>query len=415
MAAVLPVEEAVIPVKFRSLSQLLQRGIGKSTLILPISLLFSIALGMTTFSMIFYARDVFQASAALIGWLAALPYLCYFAGCFLLQPLLRVLLPRHSLIIATVSSVVLLVGMLLSPSLALVFVLYGLYGLSLSLFWPPLMGWLSIGKEEQALNTALGRFNLSWSTGNIIAPFWAGYLLQRGITVPFKTAVLLMTAVCLFVFAASLFIPGIRQDRQREVVGRQNETLEDRSTPLRYQAWIGLFASYVVLGITMSILPLFLREEIGLAENRIGLLLLVRALFSTLGFIVLGRLSFWHFKAWLMIICQGLIVAVVAVMIGLHTFSGFSLFLALFGLLFALSYNNSLFHGVTGSVQRSTRMAVHEGLLTAGVVCGSSIGGILYQTGQFGRVLLFACAVVAAGALAQIALVLLFRNRTLPQ
>lgn len=189
----------------------------------------------------------------------------------------------------------------------------------------------------------------------------------------------------------------------------------DQSTPLRFQAWIGLFASYVVLGITLSILPLFLREEMGFAENRIGLLLLIRALSSTLGFVVLGRLSFWHFKAWLMIICQGLIVAVVAMMIGLSRFPGFALFLALFGLLFALSYNNSLFHGVAGSLQRSTRMAVHEGLLTAGMVAGSSIGGVLYQTGQFGRVFLFGCIVVAAGAAAQIALVLVFRSRSLPQ
>ena len=401
----------MIPVKFRSLSGILSRGIGKSALILPISLLFSIALGMTSFSMIFYARDVFQASAALIGWLAALPHLCYFAGCFLLQPLLRLLLPRHSLIGASASSTVLLVGILLSPSLVLVFVLYGLFGLSLSLFWPPLMGWLSFGKEDRTLNTALGRFNLSWSGGNIIAPFWAGYLLQRSIALPFQTAVLIMTVICLSVLIASLFVPGIRQDRQREVIRKKLTSATDQSTPLRFQAWIGLFASYVVLGITMSILPLFLREEIGFPETQIGLLLLIRALFSTLGFIVLGRLSFWHFKAWLMILCQGLIIVVVAVMIGLVTFRGFSLCLALFGILFALSYNNSLFHGVTGSLQRSTRMAVHEGLLTAGVVFGSSIGGILYQTGQFGGVLLFGNVVVAAGAVAQIALVFVFRRR----
>lgn len=399
------------PVKFRSLSQLLQRGIGKSALILPISLLFSIALGMTSFSMIFYARDVFQASAALIGWLAALPHLCYFAGCFLLQPFLRLLLPRHSLIAASASSTVLLVGILLSPSLVLVFVLYGLFGLSLSLFWPPLMGWLSFGKEDRTLNTALGRFNLSWSGGSFIAPFWAGYLLRRSITLPFKTAVSIMTVICLSVLAASLFVPGVRQDRQKEVVRKKLTSATDQSTPLRFQAWIGLFASYVVLGITMSILPLFLREEIGFPETQIGLLLLIRALFSTLGFILLGQLSFWHFKGWLMILCQGVIAAVVAVMIVLRTFPGFSLFLALFGLLFALSYNNSLFHGVTGSIQRSTRMAFHEGMLTAGVVFGSSIGGILYQTGQFRGVLLFGSVVVAAGAVAQIALVLVLRRR----
>jgi DHA1 family multidrug resistance protein-like MFS transporter/DHA1 family quinolone resistance protein-like MFS transporter len=273
------------------------------------------------------------------------------------------------------------------------------------------MGWLSFGKEDRILNTALGRFNLSWSGGSIIAPFWAGYLLRRSITLPFQTAVLIMTVICLSVLAASLFVPGVRQDRQKEVVRKKLTSAADQSTPLRFQAWIGLFASYVVLGITMSILPLFLREETGFPETRIGLLLLIRALFSTLGFIVLRRLSFWHFKGWLMILCQGVIAAVVAVMIVLRTFTGFSLILALFGLLFALSYNNSLFHGVTGSVQRSTRMAIHEGVLTAGVVFGSSIGGILYQTGQFWGVLLFGSVVVAAGAVAQIALVLILRRR----
>lgn len=66
----------MIPITFRYVSRLLQRGIGKSMLILPASLLFSIAIGMTPFSIIFYARDIFQASATLIGWLAALPHLC---------------------------------------------------------------------------------------------------------------------------------------------------------------------------------------------------------------------------------------------------------------------------------------------------------------------------------------------------
>jgi MFS family permease len=385
-------------------------GIRKSALLLPISLLFYTALVVTTFSMIFYARDLFQASVSLIGWLAAVPHLCYFSGCFALRPLYRLLLPRHSLILATAAAAVLLVGMLLVRSLPLLFLLYGLFGFSLSLFWPPLMGWLSYGKEERALNTTLGRFNLSWSGGNIIAPFLAGFLLQQGISVPFRAAALIMTAICLIVFTVSLIVPGIRQDRQRESIRRGEEKPEDRSTPLRYPAWIGLFASYVILGITMSIFPLYLREEIGLTETRIGLLLLIRALFSTLGFIILARLSFWQFKPWLMILSQALIILVVGAMAALRTVPGFSVVLALFGLLFALSYDNSLFHGVSGSLRRSTRMAVHESLLTAGMIAGSAIGGILYQSGQFTRVLVFGCAVVAVAAAAQAALVLIFRK-----
>jgi predicted MFS family arabinose efflux permease len=147
-----------------------------------------------------------------------------------------------------------------------------------------------------------------------------------------------------------------------------------------------------------------------LTETWIGLLLLIRALFSTLGFIILARLSFWHFKSWLMILSQALIILVVGAMAALRTMPGFSVVLALFGLLFALSYDNSLFHGVSGSLRRSTRMAVHESLLTAGMIAGSAIGGILYQSGRFTRVLVFGCAVVAVAAAAQAALVLIFRK-----
>jgi predicted MFS family arabinose efflux permease len=94
-------------------------------------------------------------------------------------------------------------------------------------------------------------------------------------------------------------------------------------------------------------------------------------------------------------------------MVVLRSYSGWALVLVFFGILFALSYNNSLFHGVSGSLRRSTRMAVHEGLLTAGVVAGSAIAGILYQGGRFSRVVVFGSTVVASAAAVQVLLVLL--------
>jgi MFS family permease len=386
--------------------------IRKSTLLLPAALLFYTALIMTTFTMIFYARDLFQASASLIGWLAAVPHICYFSGCFLLRPLYRLLLPRHALVVASAVEVALLIGMLLVRSLPLLFILYGLFGLAQSLFWPPLMGWLSFGEEEQQLNTTLGRFNLAWSGGSIVAPAAAGFLLERGVSVPFRAAALIMAVLCLLLLGASLTAREIREDRQRELRSGDAKTFEDRSTTLRYPAWIGLVATYVILGITMSILPLHLREQIGFTEARIGLLLLFRALFSTLGFILLARLLFWHFDSRLMILGQASMIAVVGGMALAGAYPGWIAIMVLFGLLFALSYNNSLFHGVSGSLHRSTRMAVHEGLLTAGMVAGSAIAGVLYQGGRIGRVLVFACAVAAAAAAAQAAYTVIRSSRS---
>jgi len=50
------------------------------------------------------------------------------------------------------------------------------------------------------------------------------------------------------------------------------------------------------------------------------------------------------------------------------------------------------------------------GWLAAGMVAGSAVGGILCQSGRFGRVLVFGCAVVAAAAAAQLLLALIFRK-----
>ena len=41
------------------------------------------------------------------------------------------------------------------------FVLYSLFGLSLSLFWPQAMGWISHGYEGETLNKLLSLYNLS--------------------------------------------------------------------------------------------------------------------------------------------------------------------------------------------------------------------------------------------------------------
>ena len=64
------------------------------------------------------------------------------------------------------------------------------------------------------------------------------------------------------------------------------------------------------------------------------------------------------------------------------------------GLMSGHAYTNSLFHGVSGSYDRTFRMAVHEILLSTGAVSGAVLGGLVYQ--HFG--LLPAC-LLAAGVM----------------
>jgi predicted MFS family arabinose efflux permease len=54
-----------------------------------------------------------------------------------------------------------------------------------------------------------------------------------------------------------------------------------------------------------------------------------------------------------------------------------------------------MFHGASGSINRSHRMIIHEVLLTIGTILGAVGGGYIYEKLSFSRLLL----VVASSAL----------------
>ena len=84
--------------------------------------------------------------------------------------------------------------------------------------------------------------------------------------------------------------------------------------------------------------------------------------------------------------------------------------IAFIGALRALSYNSSIFHGVSGSINRTGRVAIHESLLAAGLICGSSLGGIIYQKFSMTVVYYFCGAIVFFGAVMQSGLYLLLKK-----
>jgi predicted MFS family arabinose efflux permease len=372
---------------------------GKSAVLFPAALLFNLACGLTGFGIIFYARDAFQASAGQIGWLAAMPQLAYLAGCLAFPPLFGLILPRHYLIAATGGTALLLAGLLTARSLPGVFVLYGLSGFLIALFWPPLMGWLSRGLEEQALNRTLRNFNLTWSSSHIVSPYAAGLLLERGGRLPLWAAAAISALACLLLWAAALALPKIRADRERELTGRRDTQAPDRSTPLRYPGWVGLVAGYLLMGLLSGVFPLFLRDTLGFPESRAGLLLLVRAFFSTAGFWLLGRSSLWHFRPLPMVLGQAALAALTLGLSFARSFLPLALLLAPMGSLTALSYNEGLFHGMSGSSRRAARMAIQEAVRTVGFVAGAAGSGLLLQRTSFPRILgITAAAILMATA-----------------
>jgi DHA1 family multidrug resistance protein-like MFS transporter/DHA1 family quinolone resistance protein-like MFS transporter len=185
----------------------------------------------------------------------------------------------------------------------------------------------------------------------------------------------------------------------------------DHSTSLRFPAWIGLFVTFTVMGTIITVFPMYARDALGLGKSTIGALLLGRGLFTAAGYLIIGRTTFWHFKAAPMTIGLALLTVLVLCLAWLRSVAAVAICLALIGPFIALGFSYSFFHGASGAVNRATRMAIHEALLASGLICGSAAGGQIYQYYSMKAVSVFCAALMAVAIGAQVILVRLARGR----
>ncbi|MDK1032514.1 MAG: MFS transporter [Planctomycetia bacterium] len=353
-------------------------GIGKTGLTCVAAFFVAIALGQVMLGLVFYTGKMFNATAIEIGALAGIWALSYALGCHFVRPRFNRFLPRHLIIMATSSALVFTLAMQFAPSLAWMFVLQGLNGVALSLFWPPLMGWLSSALEGKELGKAIARFNISWCLGNVVSPFICGWLSEVGVHLPLLAACGMYLLTIAFVTGGALALPRTRDEDIDNNNSNQRCDDPDQSTLLRYPAWVGLFTAYFTIGVVITIFPAA-RKDVGMSESTVGTLLLVRGLFNAAVFMFLGKTVFWHFRRAPMLFGQAIGVAALVGLALAHSTYAIGALLAAVGVSVALGYSNSIFHGASGSANRASRMAIHESILAAGLVVGPAVGGIVYK------------------------------------
>lgn len=389
----------------------LYTGIGKSSVIFPSAFLIATAISIIELGIIFYIKDIFGATPSQVGYFTALWSFCYIIGCVSIRPFFNRILPRYLMIGSTLLMSLLILLLLFTKNFAYAYVYYSLYGVAMSFFWPPILGWLSQDMEGPQLGKSMAYFNLSWNAGLIIGPFAAGILSSVSPEIPLYAGSFLCLLTGILITVTSFLLPKIRADRDVDADRNREASKLDTSTILRFPGWVGMFTTFVVMGVVINIFPVFARDELLLRKEVIGLLMQSRTFIAMFVFVVLGHTTFWHFRVSQMIVGQ---VGLACVVFSMSFFSSpyvLALLIALIGALRALSYNNSLFHGVSGSINRTGRMAVHEALLAAGLICGSALGGWLYQHHSIVAVYNFSAACVLFGASVQGALYLVLKRK----
>jgi predicted MFS family arabinose efflux permease len=368
--------------------------------ILPCAFVISLAIGVVNLGMLFLIKEDYGAGPAIVGWFTALWAGAYFLGCIAFRPLSRRIDAATSTALMGLFSAISLAAQFAAPSLVGAFVSYTLYGLACALVWPRLMGWLASGLEGTVLSRASGSYSLSWSVGMTLAPYIAGTLSERSLELPIYVGIALFASSGAFMLAARRIAPSPRGD----AAALARAQAEDRSTPLRYPAWLGLFVVYILYSVFNNIFPLFAKDELAMSESGIGLFLLIRAAAMSAGFWVIGRLRFWQFKPAYLPLALASSLALALGFVFVRTPLGFALGLVLLGIVQAFAYSLSIFYGASGAPDRDKRMSVHEAVLTAGQIAGSVGGGSAYQAISWPIVFVFVAALALIGMPLQVAL-----------
>ena len=379
-------------------------GIAKTSVIYPAAFLVATALGQVGLGLLFFVRDVFHLSPARVGLLGSVWSLSYVVGCLFLRPRFDRVLPRYLIIASTASVTVVTVLMPFAPAPWALFVLNAAYGLSLSLFWPPLMGWLSVDLEGPELSKVVGRFNVSWCSGVVVGPLLGGWLSEVSPRAPLAAGSALFLFTCGAVVYAATVLPLVRADRSTGAGVAASGTASGKEALLRFPAWLGLYVSYFSMGVVYHVFPMAAQDQLGLPKRLIGTLLFCRGLANAVTFALLGRVVFWHFRAWPMLSGQLLCCCALLGLSRARSPVPVAAWLGVFGVCVAVSYTNSIFHGASGSRNRSGRMAVHESILAAGMVSGAAVGGMLYQRSGAAPVYRSCAGLLLTGAVTQLAL-----------
>ena len=380
--------------------------VSKLAIVCPSALVMGVTTNCLNFALVFYAHDKFGADtfqASLFGSLYSLSYLlcCSFGG-----KLLQKIPPLRSILLAISFVFIGLWLMLKAPTLTIAYIVQTGIGISISLFWPQLMGWLSSGQEGKQLARATSFFNFSWSTGTIVAPFLAGFLSDLNGVYPLY-ACLAFTAVN-GIYVASA---GYRLQHDETATAAATTTsstaaqqqLGDHSPTIRFPAWYGLVCAWFAIGFLYNSYPLMAEQSLGFSRQHIGNLILLRALFATIMMTAMGFCSFWQFRYW-QLIAGHLLLAVNMLLFGFASNSvSITMLISMSGILCAHAYTNSMFHGISGSTNRTLRMAIHEAALSIGAVIGGAATGWLFErTRSIRGCGLFVAAIVASAVVCDI-------------
>lgn len=252
-----------------------------------------------------------------------------------------------------------------------------LCGLATGVFWPPIQSWVGDLRTGE-LGSAVGKFNIAWSSASMIGTLLAGFLSEIDPQTPLLIAALLMAFITMLVS----LVPESQTVRSRSETNVKTAQPESqRPSPETHHAFlhaarVANLVAFLGIGTITTFFPK-LGADLNLSPSVIGIIISAFALGRVLTFTVLAFTTRWQYHGPLL----GAALFVSAVAMGLAAV-GNTLWLlgccfALMGIVGGITYMASLFYALDAPAHSGANAGIHESLLSAGMGLSALVGGIV--------------------------------------
>ena len=326
------------------------------------------------FTLVYYLRECGIDSVG-IGIASSIYPTLYFLGCIFMPKVLPCMNGKTRILMADIGMA--LTGVILTflRNEALIMIDLVFYGLFQSLLWTNMETWITGGKEGGELTSRLTLFNFSWSFSVGLATSYSGFVSE------YSTRLSIWSGCLFFLISALLVASSGKSYDSKE---KKEDVIEvDYSSPLRFPSWIGVLLVYTGYSLVLTVFPQYALDNLGYSESITGNILLFRGISVTVAFLVMQKVRAWQKGVGPIILSQVVFALLTFLLLAFKSIPAYALLFALYGAVFALSYNLSIFHGAEGAKERHKRMVIHEVLLTIGTIVGSLVGGFVYQFFSF--------------------------------